>query len=114
MTLQAVDESRSGFHVPPASAPEAVVVEGRNVYPIGGLAKSAGFFSGQVDIEPQTVDHEQVFLPLSHTEEDFVHEEGCMTISRALRRTTFPAEFILVAAMNPLPVRISIGPEACV
>jgi predicted ATPase with chaperone activity len=30
-------------------------------------------------------------------------EEGCVTISRALRSTTFPAEFILVAAMNPCP-----------
>jgi magnesium chelatase family protein len=28
-------------------------------------------------------------------------EEGCVTISRALRSTTFPAEFILAAAMNP-------------
>jgi magnesium chelatase family protein len=30
-------------------------------------------------------------------------EEGAVTISRALRSTTFPAEFILVAAMNPCP-----------
>jgi magnesium chelatase family protein len=30
-------------------------------------------------------------------------EEGSVTISRALRSTTFPAEFILVAAMNPCP-----------
>ena len=30
-------------------------------------------------------------------------EEGEVTISRALRNTTFPAEFILVAAMNPRP-----------
>jgi predicted ATPase with chaperone activity len=30
-------------------------------------------------------------------------EEDCVTISRALRSTTFPAEFILVAAMNPCP-----------
>jgi magnesium chelatase family protein len=30
-------------------------------------------------------------------------EEGEVTISRALRSTTFPAEFILVAAMNPCP-----------
>jgi magnesium chelatase family protein len=28
-------------------------------------------------------------------------EEGSVTISRALRSTTFPAEFILIAAMNP-------------
>jgi magnesium chelatase family protein len=30
-------------------------------------------------------------------------EEGSATIRRVLRRTTFPAEFILVAAMNPCP-----------
>jgi magnesium chelatase family protein len=30
-------------------------------------------------------------------------EEGCVTISRALKSNTFPAEFILVAAMNPCP-----------
>ena len=30
-------------------------------------------------------------------------EEGMVTISRALRSTTFPAEFVLVAAMNPCP-----------
>lgn len=30
-------------------------------------------------------------------------EEGCVTISRALRSTTFPANFILIAAMNPCP-----------
>ena len=30
-------------------------------------------------------------------------EEGRVTISRALHSTTFPASFILVAAMNPCP-----------
>jgi len=30
-------------------------------------------------------------------------EEGEVTISRALRSTTFPADFILAAAMNPCP-----------
>jgi magnesium chelatase family protein len=30
-------------------------------------------------------------------------EEGCVTISRALASTSFPASFILVAAMNPCP-----------
>jgi magnesium chelatase family protein len=30
-------------------------------------------------------------------------EQGVVTISRALRSTTFPARFILVAAMNPCP-----------
>ncbi|UUO05056.1 YifB family Mg chelatase-like AAA ATPase [Blastopirellula sp. J2-11] len=30
-------------------------------------------------------------------------EDGCVTIARATRSTTFPAEFMLVAAMNPCP-----------
>jgi magnesium chelatase family protein len=30
-------------------------------------------------------------------------EEGCVTISRALMSTTFPARFVLVASMNPCP-----------
>jgi len=30
-------------------------------------------------------------------------EDGCVTISRALASTTFPADFMLVAALNPCP-----------
>jgi magnesium chelatase family protein len=41
-------------------------------------------------------------------------EEGSVTISRALRSTTFPAEFILVAAMNPCPCGYRSDPRrAC-
>ncbi len=41
-------------------------------------------------------------------------EEGHVTISRALRSTTFPAEFILVAAINPCPCGYRSDPgRAC-
>ena len=41
-------------------------------------------------------------------------EDGRVTISRALRATTFPAEFILVAAMNPCPCGYRSDPRrAC-
>ena len=41
-------------------------------------------------------------------------EEGKVTISRALRSTTFPADFILVAAMNPCPCGYRSDPRrAC-
>ena len=41
-------------------------------------------------------------------------EEGQVTISRALRSVTFPAEFVLVAAMNPCPCGYRSDPRrAC-
>jgi magnesium chelatase family protein len=41
-------------------------------------------------------------------------EEGQVTISRALRSTTFPADFVLVAAMNPCPCGYRSDPRrAC-
>lgn len=41
-------------------------------------------------------------------------EEGKVTISRALRSTTFPADFILIAAMNPCPCGYRSDPRrAC-
>ncbi len=41
-------------------------------------------------------------------------EDGHVTISRALRSTTFPADFILVAAMNPCPCGYRSDPRrAC-
>ncbi len=41
-------------------------------------------------------------------------EDGRVTISRALRSTTFPAEFMLVAAMNPCPCGYRSDPRrAC-
>jgi magnesium chelatase family protein len=41
-------------------------------------------------------------------------EEGGVTISRALRSTTFPADFVLVAAMNPCPCGYRSDPRrAC-
>ncbi len=38
-------------------------------------------------------------------------EEGSVTISRALRSTNFPADFILVAAMNPCPCGYRTDPR---
>jgi magnesium chelatase family protein len=70
--------------VPAANAPEAVVVESLNVYPIASLAEAVGFLSGQLDIEAQSVDLDEVFRQLSHTEEDFVDVKGQDYAKRAL------------------------------
>ena len=84
MALQAAAERRDGLLVPAANAPEAAVVEGLNVIPIGSLAEAVGFLSGQLDIVPQSVDLDEVFRQLSHTEEDFVDVKGQDYAKRAL------------------------------
>ena len=76
MALQAVAEDRDGLLVPRANAAEAAVVEGLNVYPIGNLTEAVGFLSGQVDMDPEAVDLEEIFAQHSHMEEDFVDVKG--------------------------------------
>ena len=71
-----VAERRDGLLVPTANAAEAAVVEGLNVYPIGSLAEAVGFLSGQVDMDPEAVDLDDLFAQHSHMEEDFVDVKG--------------------------------------
>ncbi len=84
MALQALAERRDGLLVPAANAAEAAVVEGLNVFPVGSLAQAVGFLSGQVDMDPECVDLEEVFAQHSHTEEDFVDVQGQDYAKRAL------------------------------
>ena len=76
MALQAVSEARDGLLVPTANAAEAAVVEGLNVYPVGSLAEAVGFLTGQVDMDPEAVDLDDLFAQHSHMEEDFVDVKG--------------------------------------
>jgi magnesium chelatase family protein len=52
------------------------VVEGLNVFPVGSLAEAVGFLSGQVDLDPESVDLEELFAQHSHRDEDFVDVKG--------------------------------------
>ena len=76
MAIQAVAEGRDGLLVPRANASEAAVVEGLNVYPVGSLAEAVGFLSGQVDMDPESVDLDELFAQHSHMDEDFVDVKG--------------------------------------
>ncbi len=84
MALQAVSEARDGLLVPTANAAEAAVVEGLNVYPVGSLAEAVGFLTGQVDMDPEAVDLDELFAQHSHMEEDFVDVKGQDYAKRAL------------------------------
>ncbi len=143
VALQAISEGRDGLLVPTVYASEAAVVEDLNVYPVGSLTEAVGFLTGQVDMDPETVDLDELFAQHSHMEEDFVDvkgqdkgvlfldempevnrktlevlrqplKEGKVTISRALRSSTCPADFTLIAAMNPCPCGYRSDPRrAC-
>ena len=84
MTLKAAAEGRDGILVPRANAAEAAVVEGIDVYPVGSLAEAVGFLSGQLDMDPESVDLEEIFAQSSHAEEDFVDVKGQDYAKRAL------------------------------
>jgi len=84
MALQAVSEARGGLLVPTANAAEAAVVEGLDVYPVGSLTEAVGFLTGQVDMDPEAVDLDELFTQHSHMEEDFVDVKGQDYAKRAL------------------------------
>lgn len=84
MALAAAAEGRDGLLVPAENAAEAAVVEGLAVYPIGSVAEAVGFFTGQLDIEPRSVDLDAIFERLSHVDVDFVDVKGQDYAKRAL------------------------------
>jgi len=84
MVLKAAAEGRDGVVVPRANAAEAAVVEGIDVYPVGSLAEAVGFLSGQLDMDPESVDLDEIFGRCSHMDEDFVDVKGQDYAKRAL------------------------------
>ncbi|MDG3004542.1 YifB family Mg chelatase-like AAA ATPase [Paludisphaera mucosa] len=84
MALQAAAEGRDGVLVPRANAAEAAVVAGIDVYPVGSLAEAVGFLSGQLDMDPEAVDLDDVFSRCAHSDEDFVDVKGQDYAKRAM------------------------------
>ena len=55
-----------------------------SVYPVGSLAEAVGFLTGQVDMDPESVDLDELFAQHSHMDEDFVDVKGKDYAKRAL------------------------------
>ncbi|MDX2039314.1 MAG: YifB family Mg chelatase-like AAA ATPase [Isosphaeraceae bacterium] len=84
MALQAAEAGMNGLLVPAENAHEAAVVDALPIFPIGNLAEAVAFLNGFLDLEPTSVDLDEVFRSLPRPEEDFVDVKGQDYAKRAL------------------------------
>jgi magnesium chelatase family protein len=82
--MLARDRQFRGIIVPEANAAEAAVVDGIEVIPVGSLTQAVGFLSGQLPIEPVTIDLDAVFSERSRYACDFADVRGQEAVKRAM------------------------------
>ncbi len=84
MAMTAVAGGFSKMIVPLDNAREAAVVKDIEVFPVGSLAQTAALLSGQIPVEPTTVDLEALFEECGTYETDFADVKGQESVKRAL------------------------------
>jgi len=82
--ILAKDRAMRGIILPVENAPEAAVVEGLDVIPVSCLTEAIGFLSGQLPLDPATIDLEAVFAASSVYDCDFADVRGQEHVKRAL------------------------------
>lgn len=103
LTAEATINSERPFRAPHHSASPAALVGGGSVPAPGEISLAHGgvlFLDELPEFPRQTLD--MLREPL---------ESGCVTLSRARHKVTFPARFQLVAAMNPCPCGYDGDPD---
>lgn len=84
IALEARRQGKTGLLVPRQNAPEAAVVAGLNVIPIGNLREAAAFLEGELTLPPERVDVGRLFEITEEAEHDFADVKGQETVKRAL------------------------------
>jgi len=83
----AMTAAANSFHrmiVPLENAREAAVVTDIEVFGVGSLAQVAGYLSGQLPLEPTTVDVDDLFNVRASYDVDFADVKGQESVKRAL------------------------------
>jgi magnesium chelatase family protein len=83
----AMTAAANGFNrmiVPLENAEEAAVVQDIEVYGVSSLAQAVGFLSGQLPLETETIDINELFDSASNYEVDFADVKGQESVKRAL------------------------------
>lgn len=82
--LLAKQQGAKSIILPVENAPEAAVVDGIDVIPVGTLTEAVGFLTGELPIDPVSVDIDAVFAASSVYEYDFADVRGQEHVKRAL------------------------------
>ncbi|MEZ2336039.1 YifB family Mg chelatase-like AAA ATPase [Mucilaginibacter sp. RCC_168] len=85
IAIQARKDGFRGFILPKQNAREAAIVNDLEVYGVDNIKEVAGFFNGDLNIEPEVVNtREEFYNSLSNYDSDFSEVKGQENIKRAL------------------------------
>ncbi len=85
IAIQARKDGFKGFILPKQNAREAAIVNDLEVYGVDNIKEVAGFFNGDLNIEPEVVNtREEFYNSLSNYDSDFSEVKGQENIKRAL------------------------------
>jgi magnesium chelatase family protein len=85
IAIQARKDGFKGFILPKQNAREAAIVNDLEVYGVENIKEVAGFFNGDINIEPEVVNtREEFYNSLSNYDSDFSEVKGQENIKRAL------------------------------
>ncbi len=82
--MLAQQQNRRGLILPAENAAEAAVVEGVDVIPVSYLTEAVGVLTGDLPIEPVSVDLNEIFATEGKYEVDFADVRGQESAKRAL------------------------------
>jgi magnesium chelatase family protein len=84
MAMLAREEGRKGVILPADNAPEAAVVPGIDVLPVGTVAELVGFLNGELGIDPYALDQAAIDPATASNGKDFAEVRGQELAKRAL------------------------------
>lgn len=84
MALAAREQGKAGLLVPLENVPEASVVEGIQIIPIGSLTEAVGFFAGQLEIEPAVFNWDSAVSAFGKYDVDYSDVKGQESAKRAV------------------------------
>ena len=84
MALKALADGKTGIIVPEDNAREAAIAKGLNVYPVKSLSDTVSFLEDGNNVEPFTIDVDEVFNKALSYPVDFTDVKGQQLAKRAL------------------------------